>query len=43
MHWINGKHSKELRKTMLDTIFTISTLVFFLAAVLYTKFCDGLR
>jgi hypothetical protein len=28
---------------MLDTIFFVSTLVFFLAAVLYVKFCDGLR
>src|ERR1700733_5633742 len=28
---------------MLDTIFTISTLVFFVLSVLYVKFCDGLR
>jgi hypothetical protein len=29
--------------TMLDTIFAISTLVFFVLSVLYVKFCDGLR
>jgi hypothetical protein len=28
---------------MLDTIFAISTLVFFVLSVLYVKFCDGLR
>jgi hypothetical protein len=28
---------------MLDTIFAISTLVFFSLSLLYVKFCDGLR
>jgi len=28
---------------MLDTIFAISTLVFFTLSVLYVKFCDELR
>jgi len=28
---------------MLDTIFLVSTLVFFVVAVVYVKFCDGLR
>lgn len=28
---------------MLDAIFTISTLIFFVASVLYIKFCDHLR
>lgn len=28
---------------MLDTIFSISTIVFFVFTVLYVKFCDGLR
>jgi len=28
---------------MLDTIFAISTLIFFVLSVLYVKFCDGLR
>jgi hypothetical protein len=31
------------KEDMLDTIFYLSTLVFFVAAVLYVKFCDGLR
>ena len=43
----NGAHSSKVIegawKIMLDTIFMVSTLVFFAAAVLYTKFCDGLR
>jgi hypothetical protein len=32
-----------IEEAMLDTIFCISTLVFFVASVLYVKFCDGLR
>ena len=28
---------------MLDVIFIISIIVFFLAALAYLKFCDGLR
>jgi hypothetical protein len=28
---------------MLDTIFTISTIVFFVLSVLYVKFCSGMR
>jgi hypothetical protein len=28
---------------MLDTIFAISTVIFFTCSVLYVKFCDGLR
>ena len=28
---------------MLDSMFTISTLVFFVLSILYVKFCDGLR
>jgi hypothetical protein len=33
----------EERTAMFDTIFTISTLIFFGLSVLYVKFCDGLR
>lgn len=39
----SGKAIEGALKIMLDTIFTISTLVFFVGAVLYVKFCDGLR
>jgi len=35
--------TKGVQNAMLDTIFTLSTLVFFVASVLYVKFCDGLR
>jgi hypothetical protein len=28
---------------MLDSVFTISTLIFFVLSGLYVKFCDGLR
>ena len=31
------------KDAMLDTIFSISTLIFFGLSVLYVKFCDGLR
>jgi hypothetical protein len=33
----------EERNAMLDSIFVISTLAFFVLSVLYVKFCDGLR
>jgi len=33
----------EGRTPMLDPIFAISTLIFFVLSVLYVKFCDGLR
>ena len=38
---IPGSH--EERTAMLDTIFAISTVLFFGLSVLYVKFCDGLR
>jgi hypothetical protein len=31
------------KTAMLDTIFTISTFVFFVLSVLYVKFCSGMR
>ncbi len=37
------RETDERRTAMLDTIFTISTLVFFVLSVMYVKFCDGLR
>jgi len=34
---------QERNAGMLDTIFTISTVVFFALCVLYVTFCDELR
>jgi hypothetical protein len=34
---------KEGTKAMLDSIFAVSTVIFFGFAMLYVKFCNGLR
>ena len=39
----SGKANEGDLNSMLDTIFAVSTLVFFVAGILYVKFCDGLR
>jgi hypothetical protein len=33
----------EVWTAMLDIIFSLSSLAFYVAAILYTKFCEGLR
>ena len=40
---LSWHESEEERAAMSDTIFTISTVIFFVLSVLYVKFCDGLR
>ena len=40
--WFADADGRSLN-VMLDTIFVISTLVFFVASLRYVKFCDGLR
>ena len=39
----SGLATRGVEETMLDTILFISTVIFFVASVLYVKFCDGLR
>ena len=39
----SGMAIRGAQETMLDTIFSLSELVFFVASLLYVKFCDGLR
>ena len=34
---------RRSRNAMLDTMFSVATVVFFAASLLYVRFCDGLR
>jgi hypothetical protein len=40
---VDSRELEEVGITMLDMIVFVSTVVFFVAAMLYVKLCDGLR